>query len=329
MAAGIVAVMGGDVTDWLAAQPTARGGERPVDRPMSGMKDVRVVELAARQHNRFSRAQLDALGISRHVVEQRLDSGRWIAVHEAVYAIAPVLSGDMGRWVGATLTEPGTALTHASAAAARGIWDRRRDFEVVTRPGNGGPRRYGDLIVHRSETIAEETTAWRGIPIATVPRVLIDMAPGVTLPQLARLVREALRLGLTTAPEVVDALTTRHRGRRGARRLTLVVARYTGLPVERCRSASEVRALEVLRDAGRRLPRVNVKVAGEEADLSWPGCRVIVEIDGPDFHLDRGEDERKQRCWERAGWEVRRLPSPEVFSHPDRLLALTPLVERP
>src|SRR5215210_7297685 len=83
-------------------------------------------------------------------------------------------------------------------------------------------------------------------------------------------------------------------------------------------------ALEVLRAAGRGLPRLNARIAGEEADLSWPDARVIIEIDGGPFHLDRGEDARKQRRWERAGWIVRRIPSDEVYDRPERLLEVAP-----
>lgn len=293
------------------------------------MRDVRAVELAARQHNRFSRAQLAELGIDDWIIEHRLASGRWVAVHAAVYAIAPVVPDDEGRWFGATLSERGTVLTHASSGAAWGFWDRPRAFETVTRPGNGGPRRYDGLLVHRSETIAADTTLLRGLPISTVPRTLIDLAPHIGPPLLARSTREALRLGVTSVPEIVDALATRHRGRRGSRRLALAVARYTGLPVERCRSGAEVRALEILRDGDRPAPRVNARIAGEEADLSWPASRLIIEIDGPQFHLDLGEDARKQAHWQTAGWEVRRLSSPELFDHPQRLLALAPSGERP
>jgi hypothetical protein len=292
------------------------------------MSDVRVVELAARQHNRFSRAQLGALGIDDPTIQRRLDAGRWVAVHAAVYAVAPVLDDDLGRWMGATLTGPGTLLSHASAGAAFGLWDRPRAFETVTRPGNGGPERYDGLLVHRSGKLGDDVTVRRGMPITTVPRTLLDMAPHVSVAVLARMTREAIRLKLTTAPEITHALASRHRGRRGSRRLMAVVASYTGLPVERCRSASEVRALEVLRDAGRPLPEVNRRIAGEEADLSWRALRLIVELDGPQFHLDRGEDKRKQLVWERAGWEVRRLPSPDVYDNPERLLALTPSGER-
>jgi very-short-patch-repair endonuclease len=67
---------------------------------------------------------------------------------------------------------------------------------------------------------------------------------------------------------------------------------------------------------------VNVRIAGEEADLVWPERRLIIEIDGPDFHQFRDEDMRKQGLWEKAGHRVRRIPSGAVYTDPARLLAL-------
>ncbi len=65
---------------------------------------------------------------------------------------------------------------------------------------------------------------------------------------------------------------------------------------------------------------MNERIAGEEADLSWPAEKLIVELDGPQFHLDAAEDLRKQRAWEEAGWTVHRVPTDDVYLHPDRLL---------
>jgi very-short-patch-repair endonuclease len=67
---------------------------------------------------------------------------------------------------------------------------------------------------------------------------------------------------------------------------------------------------------------VNRRIAGEEADLSWRPARLIVEIDGGQFHLDAGEDARKQAVWESAGWKVRRIDAQAVFQRPDLLLHL-------
>jgi very-short-patch-repair endonuclease len=69
---------------------------------------------------------------------------------------------------------------------------------------------------------------------------------------------------------------------------------------------------------------LNHRIAGEEADLSWPRDRLIVEIDGGPFHLDVGEDERKQSIWEQARWTVRRIDSDDVYERPHLLLALCP-----
>jgi len=293
------------------------------------MWDVRVAELAGRQFNRVSRQQLLGLGMSVDAIKHRLDAGRLVLVEEAVFAVAPVLEDDeWGKWMGATLTEPESELSHESAAAAWGFWSLPRTWETITRPGSGGPRRFGGLLVFRSTTLAGDCARLRGIPITTVGRTLLDLARGVSDRALARAVREAVRLERVSLAEIGDTLG-RHRGRRGSRRLASVVARYSGLPLERARSGAEVRAIEILRSAGRPLPRLNVRIAGEEADLSWPANRLIIEIDGGPFHLDVGEDARKQALWEAAGWTVRRLPSDDVYDNSARLLDLAPNVPQP
>lgn len=286
------------------------------------MRDVRVAGLAARQFNRVSRVQLYELGFSDRAIDGRLATGRLVIVEQGVFGIAPVLEhDDWGRWMGATLTAPETVLTHQSAAAAQGYWSLPRRFETVTRPGSGGRRRHGGLLVYRSTTLEGECEALCGIPISTVPRTLLDLAAHVSERALARAVREAVRLRLTTVEAIVDCLG-RHRGRRGCLRLARVLARYAGLPLERARSGAEVRALEVFRDAGHELPRLNVNIAGEEADLSWASRRLIIEIDGGPFHLDKGEDARKEAVWRAAGWAVRRITSDDVYEHSEHLLAL-------
>ena len=288
------------------------------------MRDVGVTELAGAQFNRVSRAQLIELGLNERAIERRVAAGRLVIVEQGVFALPPVLEyDDWGRWMGATLTAPRTELSHTSASAAWGFLSLRRRFETVTRPGNGGPRRHGGLLVFRSSILEGECEQLRGIPITSVPRTLLDIGPHVSARAQARAVREAIRLGLTSIEELADCIG-RHRGRRGTRRLAAVIARYAGLPLERARSGAEVRALEVLRDAGRRLPRLNARIGGEEADLSWPDERLIVEIDGDPFHLDAGEDARKEACWRAAGWTVRRLPADDVYENPARLLALAP-----
>ena len=252
-------------------------------------------------------------------------ASKLVAADEGVYAIAPLLEHDeWGKWMGATLTAPESFLSHVSAAAARGFWSLPRDFETVTRPGSGGPRRHGGVLVFRSATLDGDVEELDGIAITTVPRIQLDLARiRISDRALARAVREAIRLKLTSTAALTDFLIA-HKGFRGAGRLRKTLARYSGLPLERARSGAEVRALETLRDAERPMPRLNHRIAGEEADLSWESERLIIEIDGGPFHLDVGEDARKQAVWERAGWEVRRIDSDDAYEQPHLLLALAP-----
>lgn len=287
------------------------------------MTDVRARLVAGAQFNRVSRAQLRALGLSDKAITRRVATGQLVLAEEAVLAFAPVLDhDDWGRWMGATLTEPGSILSHASAAAAWGLWSPARGFESVTRPGNGGPQRLGGVLVFRSSTLAGDCDVLHGVPITTVSRTLLDLAAHVSTKALARGVREAVRLQLTTIEALADRVGA-GRGRRGSAQLRDVLARYTGLPLERARSGAEVRALEILRDAGLPMPKLNVRIAGEEADLSWVRRRLIIEVDGGPFHLDAGEDARKEAVWESAGWTVRRLSADAVYEHPQQLIALT------
>jgi hypothetical protein len=179
------------------------------------------------------------------------------------------------------------------------------------------------IRVYRSSTLGGETTTLNGVPITTVPRILLDLACCVSDRALAKALREFVRLKKTTIYSVSDWLGTRAH-RRGAPRLARTMAMYRGLPIERARSGAEVRALEILRDADIELPRLNIDVAGEEADLSWPRERLIIEIDGGPFHQDVGEDDRKEAVWRGAGWRVLRIDSDDVYEYAQQLLDLAP-----
>jgi hypothetical protein len=122
------------------------------------------------------------------------------------------------------------------------------------------------VLVCRSSTLAGNTTVLDGMPITTPQRTLVDLAPHLDDRGLARSLRELLRLRLADESAVLAAA----RRRRGAARIRVAVGRHAGLPLHRARSDAEALALVTLRDADRPLPRINRRIAGEEADLSWP-----------------------------------------------------------
>jgi hypothetical protein len=154
-----------------------------------------------------------------------------------------------------------------------------------------------------------ETTTHHGIPITTPERTLIDLAAQLDARATAKSLREAIRLKTTTASSLLDALL-KHPQRRGTAHLRELAERYKDLPIARARSDAESRALELLGPG----PSSNVRIGGEEADIVWPEQRLILEIDGPQYHQFPDEDARKEAAWRAAGYEVRRISSDDVFS---------------
>jgi len=179
------------------------------------------------------------------------------------------------------------------------------------------------LLICRSTSLAGNTTELRGLPITTAERALADLAPGLDDDALARATREALRLRVTTCARIQAMLVLAAPRNRPAR-LAVLARRYARLPISRARSEPEAYAVALLDAAGRTAPRVNAKIAGHRADLSWPHVRHIVELDGPDFHQFPDHDLAIQARWEPAGWTVDRLPTGDVYDRPGRLLAVSP-----
>ena len=282
--------------------------------------DDLLAERAARQDNVVARWQLIDAGWSARAVAHR--TARLRALHRGVYLTGHAPRSARQRWRAATLTAPGSVLSHASAAAC---WGFRRAEEgvTITRPGSGGRRRLDGVLVFRSPTLAGDVTTHAGLPITTAGRTLLDIAPSLSDRALRKALREALRLRVVTIRQLRTVLA-RHPNGHGSGRLRVLAERYARLPLWRTRSDAEAMALELLDRAARPIPQVNVIVAGEEADLWWPDHRLIVEIDGPGYHRLRDDDARKTATWRAAGHTVRRLGSDDVFDRPHVLLALVP-----
>ena len=242
-------------------------------------------------------------------------------VHDGVHASGHAALTELQRWRAATLTAPNTALAFASAGAFHGFFEHRGSVVTVVRPGSGGPQQFGELLVCRSKRLGGEVAWYDGLPVTTPARTALDLIGTVNRSRGDPIVREALRLGVVSDEDLVRAVI-RHKGRRGVASLRAFAAEYSGLPAPRCRSDAELLGLAILRDAGLELPGVNVKIAGHAADYSWPERRVIIELDGPDFHRYPTHDLRIQQKWERAGRIVYRLSTDDVYHRPDLLIAL-------
>lgn len=274
--------------------------------------DVRLDWLLRTQDDLVAWWQLEALGWSEHRIVHWLRSRACARVEDGVFACKRAPLTRRQRWFAAVLTAPGTVLGHASSGACWGFRRWSGGFETVIRHGSGGPTRHGDVLVARSLTLADEIAWHDGIPTTTPERTLIDLAAHLPEHELAKATREAIRLRLTTAGLLLEALD-RHRGRRGVATLRLLAEKYRHLQLDRTRSDAEGYALERLFDAGLPLPAVNERIGRFEADLVDHDRKLIVEIDGPQFHLFAEEDEARDEEWDAQGYRTVRLPSGDIF----------------
>src|SRR2546423_4592579 len=194
--------------------------------------------LAARQADVVASWQLREAAWTKGKIRHHVRQNGWRVLHPGVYVLTSAPVSRRQLWVAAVLTAPGTVLSHGSAGACFGFYRFERGYEVVTRPGQGGRRRHGGLLVYRSQVLDGDVTRHTGVPITTAARVLLDLAPGLNEKRMGRAFREAIRLKCTTARRVLEAVE-RHAGRSGISLLSALAIRYRTLPYHRTRSDAE------------------------------------------------------------------------------------------
>ena len=156
--------------------------------------------------------------------------------------------------------------------------------EVITRT----QRRIEGVTSHRSRILnARDATTFRGIPVTTVPRTLVDLAKYLSLDALARACHEAgVRYG--TTPTAVEAVLARRPNSPGAKKLRRVVHGDVHVTL----SKLEAHFLDLLRDAGLPLPVTNRPAGSRRVDCRWPEHGLTVELDGYRFHNSRHSGNR-------------------------------------
>lgn len=131
-----------------------------------------------------------------------------------------------------------------------------------------------------------------GIPTASVPETLVDLAGLLPTRELERTVARADRRNLVDLAELAEWVTWIGRGP-GLATLAAILARDLGPSFTRSEFESmfveEVRAYE-LGD-----PHMNTRRAGFELDAYWPDARVAVELDGQAYHQSWRSQENDRR----------------------------------
>ena len=192
--------------------------------------------------------------------------------------------------------------------------------DVTLRPKSHSP--HG---VRRHSSVAlppDEVTTFKGIPVTTVPRTILDIAAISPVEAVEDAVREAEYLRLRDALSLPDLLA-RHRGRRGVRKVRLCLDRRAERP-GRVRSPLEERFLPFLDEHGLPRPQLNawIEAGGKlsQVDCLWPESRNVVELDGWAGHGTRSafrDDRARDRRLRVAGYGVTRITWNQLDDEPE------------
>lgn len=244
--------------------------------------------LAARQHGVISRAQLLALGRTKHQIEHRVAKGELVRVVPGVFRVAGSSPTERQHlWAASLWAGPNATLSHRSAGA---LW--RLEGIRSTQPELWTPRmlRSNTIVVHRGTISSRDRGKLDGLPITSASLTLLDLAGCVDDFALEVAIEDARRRRLVTDGRILDDLARLGgRGRAGTRALTTAMRRLesTG-PAE---SVLEVRVIRILRDGGVPDPvrQHVVLIDGRRLriDLAWPDVKVGIECEGYAVHGQR------------------------------------------
>jgi hypothetical protein len=202
-------------------------------------------------------------------------------VHVGVYAVGHVAPSTDGDYMAAVLAcGKGAVLSHRAAAHKLRLLPGRAPLPEVTVPTTAGRRRPG-IVVHRAKRLAFlDTSTLDGIPVTTVPRILLDLAPSTTATDLTRACHEAW-VRHRTGRDEVEAWIARNPRKKGAAKLRRALGADVTL------SALEDGFLALLRTHKLPLPRTNVDHHGDKVDCHWPDHDLTVELLSYRFHATR------------------------------------------
>jgi hypothetical protein len=239
-----------------------------------------IVALAGRQRGYVTRAQLLNLGLGPKAIDYRIRKGILIPVHTGVYAVGHVPITGVDRAFAAVLAcGPGAVLGHGTAASLWGVDQRwRTPFEVIVSTA----RRRPGIRTHRVALTRRDIRKHNGIRVTSPARTILDIAPRLTDARLKRAVNDlriARHLRIADLAEAMERYP-RHPG-------TARVRPTVEVPQGPTRSRFEDAFIAFCARYGLPTPEVNTRVLGYEVDALFPVERVIVELDGYDFHRTR------------------------------------------
>jgi predicted transcriptional regulator of viral defense system len=277
-----------------------------------------LARIAGSANGVVTRAQLARAGITPEQIKQRVARGALLREHRGVYRVGHRAPSVEARYLAAVWAcGEGALLSGRAAGHLLRLVKRAPPMPEVTAPTQ---RRVEGIRTRWSRRIdPKHVTSWRGIPVTTPARTLVDLAAVLAPENLARACHEA-GVRHATTPAEVEAVLARRPNSPGAATLREILRGEVRVTL----SKLETRFLARLREAGLTLPQTNRLAGGRRVECRWPERRLTVELDGYRYHRSRHaweQDRRRERDARARGDEFRRYTYGDVFEAPAFMLA--------
>jgi hypothetical protein len=272
-----------------------------------------MADLASDAWGIVSRQELLSAGITEKEIWWRLGTGSLIEEYPGTYRV-----GHRAPSVEATYMAAVKAAGEGSLLAGRAAAHHWRLIKGAPPPPEVislTERRIPGIVTHRARRQpGADAAVYRGIPITTVARTLVDLAGVLDSDPLAKACHQASVLHGTTHADVKGVLERRPASK-GARKLRRIMAGDFKVAL----SKLERRFLAHLREAGLPLPEMNRSAGSHRVDCRWPAHGLTVELDSYRFHKTRKaweKDRHREREARARGDDFRRFTYDDVIAHP-------------
>jgi very-short-patch-repair endonuclease/predicted transcriptional regulator of viral defense system len=278
--------------------------------------------IAAAQDNIVTREQLIGAGVGRGAISYRARAGVIHRLHRCVYLVGHAPPTVAGRARAAVLACGGdSVLSHRSAAELWGLLSEH-DGEVDVTVIGRNPGRHPGIDVHRvADLDPRELKHIRGIPLTSPARTICDVA-GAGLSHEAEHALEQARVERLVTDRQLRQVIERAPTRAGSALIRVLLDSENGAGYTRSKAERTMRAL--VRSADLPQPLVNVQLQGFLVDFLWPSERLVVEVDGYEFHNDRAafeRDRRRDQILTAAGYRVIRVTWRQLRDEPVAVIA--------
>lgn len=259
-------------------------------------------DLARNQAGVVSRKQALTSGMSAMVIDARVRSGRWRIVHRGIYmTFSGPLRRDAQLWAAVLYAGRGARLSHETAAEIIGLTDRQWPNIQVSIPPERRVTPIDGVTIHTS---LYNGKIWRpppGIPPHTSEEdTVLDLVHAAdNLDDVLGWIARALAKPLTSEPHLRRAMAERKQ-LRWRRELDEIITATAGgaHSVLEYRHDRDVQRAHGLPPARKQVPFRKPDGTKGYLDRFYPEYRLVIELDGRQFHPDdrRAQDQARDNA---------------------------------